>query len=67
MVWKENVEYYKQTMNRTKLRLIELHKRNLSAAFYKWKEASDKKHIVEMVGFSEELMHENQELQNTYK
>jgi hypothetical protein len=65
MLWKENVEYYKNSMVRVKLRLIELHKRNLSTAFYKWKEARNKKQMIEMVSFSEDLMHENQELKNT--
>lgn len=65
MLWKENVEYYNRTLNRTKLRLIELHKRNLSQAFFKWKETIDKKHMVEMVAFTEDLVNENQELTNT--
>jgi len=29
MVWKENLQYWKRTMNRVSLRLIELHRRNL--------------------------------------
>jgi len=52
-------------MNRVKLRLIELHKRNVSYAFFKWKESIDKKHMVELVSFTEDLMNENQELKNT--
>lgn len=64
-IWKENVEYYNRTMQRTKLRLIELHKRNVTKAFFKWKEAVDKKHMVELVTFTEDLVNENQELQNT--
>lgn len=65
MVWKENVQYWNRTMQRTKLRLIELHKRNLSHAFFKWKESIDKKHMVELVSFTEDLVNENQELKNT--
>lgn len=64
-MWKENVQYHNHTMNRIKLRLIELHKRSLSHAFFHWKENIDKKHMVELVSFTEDLMNENQELQNT--
>lgn len=46
-------------MNRIKLRLIELHKRTLSGAFYKWKESADKKHMVELMSFTEDLINEN--------
>lgn len=46
-------------MNRIKLRLIETHKRNLSRLFYKWKENIDKKHVVELVSFTEDLINEN--------
>jgi hypothetical protein len=42
-----------------KLRMIELHKRNLSAVFFKWKEMCDKKQMVEMVSFTEDLVNEN--------
>lgn len=52
-------------MIRVKLRLIQLHKHTLSYAFFKWKESIDKKHMVELVSFTEDLMNENQELQNT--
>jgi hypothetical protein len=52
-------------MGRVKLRLIELHKRGLSQAFFRWREAADKKHMVELVAFTEDLVNENQELQNT--
>jgi len=65
IVWKENVQYYNQTLNRVKLRLIDTHKRKLSYALYKWKEAIDKKHMVELVSFTEDLVNENQELINT--
>ena len=65
MVWKENVKYHNDTMNRVKLRLIELHKRNLSTAFFKWKETADKKTMVELVAFTEDLANENQELVNS--
>ncbi|CDW85127.1 UNKNOWN [Stylonychia lemnae] len=67
MIWKENIVYHNQQMQRIKLRLIELHKRTLSGAFYKWKEGADKKHMVELVSFTEDLMNENQEIQNTLK
>jgi len=46
-------------MSRIKLRLIELHKRSLSGAFYKWKESADKKHMVELMSFTEDLINEN--------
>lgn len=52
-------------MNRTKLRLIETHKRNLTQAFFKWKEAIDKKHMIELVTVTEDLQNDNQELKNT--
>lgn len=59
IIWKESVDYYKKTMQRIKLRLIELHKKNLTKAFFKWKEAIDKKHMVELVTFTEDLVNEN--------
>lgn len=49
-------------MQRIKLRLIENHKTNLSIAFYKWKESADKKHMIDLLGFTDDLMNENQEL-----
>lgn len=52
-------------MTRVKLRLIELHKRNLSSAFFKWKESIDKKVMMDLVTFTEDLVNENQELKNT--
>ena len=52
-------------MNKIKLRLIEIHKKRCSKAFFKWKESIDKKHMVELVTFTEDLVNENQELQNT--
>ena len=65
VIWKDNVDYYKRTMNRVKLRLIETHKRSLTHLFYRWKEAIDKKHMVELVSYSEDLLNDNQELKNT--
>lgn len=59
MVWKENITYFKRTMNRSKLRLIELHRRNLSDAFGKWREGADRKHMVHLLGITEDLMNEN--------
>jgi hypothetical protein len=59
MVWKENIEFVKKTMQRAKLRLIELHRRNLSVAFAKWREGADRKHMVELLGVTEDLMNEN--------
>ena len=59
IVWKENVDYHNHTMKRVMLRLIDQHKRRESQAFYKWKESIDKKHMVQLVQFSEELMNEN--------
>ena len=65
MVWKENILYFKRTMNRAKIRLIELHRRNLSVAFSKWREGSDRKHMVELLRNTDDLINENQELKNT--
>lgn len=59
MVWKENVVYVKRTMQRAKLRLIELHRRNLSIAFVKWRDGSDRKHMVHLLGVTEDLMNDN--------
>ena len=65
MVWKENIQYFKRTMTRVKLRLIDLHRRNLFIAFTKWREGSDKRHMVTLLGVTEDLMNENQEHKNT--
>jgi len=46
MVWKGNCKYHSHTMDRVKMRLIQLHKRNTSWAFYHWKESIDKKKMV---------------------
>jgi len=59
MVWKENIQYWNRTMNRMKLRLIELHRRNLSVAFVKWREGTDRKHMVQLLGVTEDLINEN--------
>jgi hypothetical protein len=64
-VWKENIIYLKKTMNRMKLRLIELHRRNLAVAFVRWREGTDRKRMVELLGVTEDLMNDNQELRNT--
>ena len=48
-----------------KLRLIELHRRNLSVAFSRWREGSDRKRMVGLLRVTEDLMNENQELQNS--
>lgn len=61
-VWKENLTYWKRTMNRMKLRLIELHRRNLSVAFSKWREGSDRKRMVQLLVVTEDLMNDHQEL-----
>jgi hypothetical protein len=61
-VWKENIQYWKHTMGRMKLRLIELHRRNLSIAFTKWREGSDRKRMVDLLRVTEDLMNDNQEL-----
>jgi len=52
-------------MDRVKLRLINLHKQSLSKALFKWKEHSDKKHMVQLAVMTEDLQNENQELVNT--
>ena len=64
-VWKENIRYWKRTMNRLNLRLIEQHRRNLSSAFIRWREGIDRLRMVELLGVTEDLMNENQELRNT--
>jgi hypothetical protein len=46
-------------MQRTKLRLINLHKQSLSKALFKWKEAADKKHLVKLAVMTEDLQNEN--------
>lgn len=63
-VWKENLAYWNRTMQGMKLRLIELHRRNLSIAFTKWREGSDRKRMVDLLRVTEDLMNDNQELQN---
>lgn len=45
VVWKEACKYHRHSMQRVKLRLINLHKQNLSKALFKWKEVTDKKHL----------------------
>lgn len=65
MLWKEQNEYHKHTMTRIKLRLINEHKKRITAAFYRWKENTDKKVMVQMVHETEELVNENQNLTNT--
>jgi hypothetical protein len=65
MVWKENISYFNRTMQRLKLRLIELHRRNLQTSFARWREGSDRKHMVHLLGVTEDLMNDNQELTNT--
>ena len=64
-IWKENIAYEKDILKKIKLRIIEIHKKRQSKAFFKWKESIDKKHVVELVMFTEDLINENQELQNS--
>ena len=64
-VWRENCRYHKHNMQRVKLRLINLHKQNLSKALFKWKEAADKKHMMKLDVMTEDLQNENQNLVNT--
>jgi hypothetical protein len=59
MVWKENISYWKRTMNRVNLRITELHRRNLSTAFLRWREGADRLRVVELLGVTEDLMNEN--------
>ena len=59
MVWKENISYWKRTMNRVNLRITELHRRNLSTAFLRWIEGADRLRVVELLGVTEDLMNEN--------
>lgn len=65
VVWREACKYHKHSMQRVKLRLINLHKQNLSKALFKWKEATDKKHLQVLAVQTEDLMNENQNLENT--
>jgi len=64
-VWREANSYHTHILQRVKLRIIYIHKKSLSRFFFKWKESIDKKHVVELVSFTEELENENIELQNT--
>jgi hypothetical protein len=64
-VWRENCRYHRHTMQRVKLRLVNLHKQSLSKALFKWKEACDKKHMVKLAVMTEDLQNENQNLVNT--
>lgn len=59
MVWKENISYWKRIMNRVNLRVTELHRRNLSTAFLRWREGADRLRVVELLGVTEDLMNEN--------
>jgi len=65
MVWKENIAYFKRTMSRTKLRLIEQHRRNLAKAFLRWREGSNRKTLLSLLVTTDDLLNENQELKNT--
>lgn len=64
-VWREACRYHRHSMQRVKLRLINLHKQSLSKALFKWKEATDKKHLVKLAVLTEDLQNENQNLVNT--
>jgi hypothetical protein len=44
---------------------VNLHKQNLSKALFKWKEATDKKHMARLAVITEDLQNENQNLANT--
>ena len=59
MIWKENVQYHNHIMKRIKLRIIELHKCKLSKAFNKWRESADRKHMVDLITFTDEITNEN--------
>lgn len=48
VVWRDACKYHHHSMQRIKLRLINLHKQSLSKALFKWKEATDKKHLKEL-------------------
>lgn len=65
MVWKENIAYFKRIMARTKLRMIEQHRRNLAKAFLRWREGSSRKTLLSLLGTTEDLLNENQELKNS--
>lgn len=55
VIWKDVVKYHKHNMERTKLRLVNLHKQNLSKALFKWKEAADKKSLKHLEVMAEDL------------
>ena len=59
MIWKENMKYQSDVMKKLKLKIIEIHKKRISKAFFRWKEGIDKKHMVELVAFTEDLVNEN--------
>ena len=59
LVWKENCKYHKHNMDRVKMRLINLHKQNLSRALFKWKEVADKKNMMELAVTTEDMQNEN--------
>ena len=59
LIWKENVRFYNHTMERMKIRLINLHKASLSKALFKWKDFADKKHMVALAVTTEDLQNEN--------
>jgi hypothetical protein len=65
LVWKEACKYHRHSMQRVKLRLINLHKQSLSKALFKWKEATDKKQLQALAVQTEDLVNENQNLENT--
>jgi hypothetical protein len=46
-------------MDRVLVRLINLHKRNLSTALYKWREFTDKKYMRVLDRETENLLNEN--------
>lgn len=58
-VWREACRFHRHNMQRVKLRLVNLHKQNLSKALFKWKETTDKKHMARLAVITEDLQNEN--------
>lgn len=63
--WRERVKYHNHTIKRLTLRLINLHRQNLSKAFFRWKEVCDKRNLKLLSVTTEDLQNENQNLENT--
>lgn len=59
MIWKDACKHHNHTMDRVKMRLINMHRNRLQEAFYKWKKGGDSMVMTEMTEFTEDCMNEN--------